>query len=207
MLVTAQIGNLAPITIASCVSFHFPLGLPHNSIRLVGLMNGTSSFYWNYASAFTICSVGGVSAILCDILADNVRKQHPRENQLNRIHKIAISCLAGIGKVFQATTAMAMVQAAALSFGHVGFGLSNYKIVIIAVPILIEAFIANQKKVSSKGQVILKQIDASFGSLCMTASLISALIIAKKIGSFDLLPLAIISTSSYLTYKTVKIFI
>jgi|GEM_PF-6494025 len=39
----------------------------------------------------------------------------------------------------------------------------------------------------------------------MTAALISALVITKKIGCLDLLPLVIFSTGSYLTYKAIKL--
>lgn len=170
-------------------------------------MHTTLPFYWSYINAFTMASfLGGFPSILIDELVDARKKDALQMQELN--FRVLLAGLDGFEKIMQSIAAGSMLQATCLSLGYTKAGLANYKFVILVVPLAIEVlvFLVNEIEAPEAMKQVLNKINTYFGYASMVSLLISSLVIAKKIGFFDLLPLATLSATAYLVYKTIKIY-
>lgn len=112
--------------------------------------------------------------------------------------------LGSIKKALQIKAGVDMTQAAFLSAGYSPMGFFGHTFVILTISPAIEiaAYLADKYNAPKPVKMLLHVVNEHIGTVSMVAALISALVIAKVIGFFHLLPLAIVSSAAYLLYKS-----
>jgi hypothetical protein len=164
----------------------------------------TIPYYWNYASAFSVTSSTVFFSFFLESFLENA--ETVKNKSIKNHEKIILIFGRVITRFMQFACAISMEQAAFLSCGDTKRGLADRNFVLLAISLLIEVAEAVVKQSDNPTLIyFLHGFKASFGSTYMVVVLVSSLIIIKKIGCFDLLPVVIFSSCAYLIYKTVRL--